>query len=50
MMNKLDVVGLLRTYAEKCANARNDNHLKEIVRSLKKELNSNEIRKIKVED
>jgi hypothetical protein len=46
-MNNLNVAGLLRTYSEKCANARNDEHLKELVRRLKQELNASEIRKMK---
>lgn len=49
-MNNLDVSGLLQTYAEKCRKARNKEHLKEIIRDLKKELNSDEIRKMKVVD
>lgn len=47
-MNNLDVSGLLQTYAEKCRKTRNEEHLKEIVRELKRELNSDEIRKLKV--
>jgi len=47
-MNNLDVAGLLRTYSEKCANARNSEHLKELVRELKRELNSEEIKKLKI--
>ncbi len=50
IMNNLDVSGLLQTYAEKCRKARNKEHLKEIIRDLKKELNSDEIRKMKVVD
>lgn len=48
-MNNLDVAGLLKTYSEKCANARDSGHLKDIVRTLKQELNPDEIRKLKVE-
>lgn len=48
-MNNLDVSGLLKTYSEKTANARNDLHLKEIIRDLKSELNSKEISKLKVQ-
>ena len=47
-MNNLDVSGLLRTYSEKCSKARNDEHLKDMVRELKKELSSEEIKKMKV--
>lgn len=47
-MNNLDVSGLLRTYSEKCSRARNDEHLKEMVRELKKELSAEEIRKMEV--
>lgn len=39
-MNKLDVAGLLTTYSIKCVNARDKEHLKELVRELKRELNS----------
>ena len=42
-MNKYDVSGILRTYSEKAAKARNAKHLKEIIRELKKEL---DLRKI----
>lgn len=48
-MNNFDVSGLLRTYSEKCKNARNSEHLKEIIRELKRELNAEEIKKLKVE-
>lgn len=47
-MTNLDVAGLLKTYAEKCVNARNDERLKEIVRDLKRELNSDEIKKLRI--
>lgn len=47
-MNNLDVAGLLKTYSEKCSKVRNTEHLKELVRDLKMELNSAEIRKLKV--
>lgn len=49
-MNNLDVAGLLVTYSKKCVSARNSEHLKEIVRDLKKELNSEEIKKMRVVD
>jgi len=48
-MTNLDVSGLLMTYSMKCKNARDSEHLKEIIRDLKKELNSEEIRKFKME-
>jgi len=47
-MNNLDVAGVLRTYSEKCAKAISDEHLKEIIRDLKAELNTKEIMKMKV--
>ena len=47
-MNNLDVAGLLKTYSERCLNARNSEHLKEIVRDLKMELNTGEIRNLEV--
>jgi hypothetical protein len=46
-MNQYNVSGLLTTYAQKCSKARNAEHLKELVRDLKKELNSDEIKKMK---
>jgi len=47
-MNNLDVAGLLKTYSEKCQNARNAEHLKNIIRDLKSELNAEEIRKLRM--
>lgn len=47
-MNNYDIAGLLTTFSKKCILARNDKHLKDIIRELKKELNSKEIRKMKV--
>lgn len=47
-MNNLDVAGLLWTYSEKCVNARDAEHLKEIIRDLKRELNSKEIKKMRM--
>ncbi|ADL03356.1 hypothetical protein Closa_1377 [[Clostridium] saccharolyticum WM1] len=47
-MNNLDVAGLLKTYSERCLNARNAEHLREIVRDLKRELNAEEIRKLRM--
>lgn len=46
-MNQYDISGILRTYSEKCSKARNDEQLKEFIRELKRELNANEIKKIK---
>lgn len=46
-MNNLDVAGILRTYSEKAAKARNTEKLREIVRDLKQEL---DLRKIKMEE
>ena len=46
-LNNLDVAGLLRTYAEKCAKARDDEHLKDIIMELNSELNSKKINKLK---
>lgn len=37
-MNKFDIAGLLTTYAEKAAKARSTEHLKQIIRELKGEL------------
>lgn len=45
-MNNLDVAGILKTYAEKAAKARNTYHLRNIVSDLKQEL---DMRKIKME-
>ena len=47
-MSQTDVAGLLQTYANKCAKAYSTKKLKEIVRDLKRELNSKEIEKMKV--
>ena len=44
-MNNLDVAGVLRTYSEKAAKAKNTDLLREIVRDLKQEL---DLRKIKM--
>ena len=43
-MNNFDVAGILRTYAEKAANAKSTEKLKEIVQDLKKELDLRKIR------
>ena len=45
MMNNLDVAGLLRTYAEKARLARDTEHLRDILRELKKEL---DLRKVQM--
>lgn len=47
-MNEYDVAGILRTYAEQISKARNTDHLKELVRKLKSELNSEAIRTMKI--
>jgi hypothetical protein len=47
-MNQLDVAGLLRTYAEKAGSARSTEKLKDVVRNLKRELNSDAIKKMTV--
>ena len=44
-MNKYDVAGLLKTYSEKCTKATSKEKLQDIIRELKRELNSEEIRK-----
>lgn len=48
-MNQYDVSGLLITYSEKCRNARDSKHLKELIIDLKMQLNSKEILKMKKE-
>lgn len=45
-MNQLDVSGILSTYAQKARYARDEEHLKDIIRELKKEL---DLRKVKVD-
>lgn len=47
-MNQHDVSGVLMTYSAKCRKARNSEHLKELVRELKRELNSKEISKMEI--
>lgn len=42
------MAGLLTTYSQKCRLAKSDEKLKEIIRELKRELNSNEIEKLRV--
>lgn len=37
-MNELNIAGILRTYSEQCAKAKNDKQLKEIIRKLKADL------------
>ena len=44
-MDKYDVAGLLKTYSEKCTKATSKEKLQDIIRELKRELNSEEIRK-----
>lgn len=48
-MNQYDIAGVLTTYSKKCFQARDTEHLRELVRRLKEEFNSKEIRKIRVE-
>lgn len=43
-MNKFDVAGLLTTYSEKAAKARSAEHLKQIIRDLKGELDLRKVR------
>lgn len=43
VLNNLDVAGVLRTYAEKARLAKDTEHLREVVRDLKQEL---DLRKI----
>ena len=43
-MNNLDVAGILRTYSEKARLARDTEHLRDIVRELKEELDLRSIR------
>ena len=45
-MNNLDVAGILTTFALKAANARDTEHLRDIVRELKSDL---DLRKVKME-
>ena len=47
-MNQFDVSGLLMTYSMQCTKARDSRHLKELVRDLKRVLNSKEISKMVV--
>lgn len=47
-MNNLDVAGLLTTYSKHCAYATQKEKLQELVRELKKELNSKEIKKFTI--
>ena len=46
-MNQYDVAGLLMTYSTKARNARDKEHLKEIIRELKQELDLRKIEEIK---
>ena len=45
-MNKYDIAGTLKTYAEKVSRARDVKHIKELLKELKQEL---DLRKIKEE-
>lgn len=47
-MNNLDVAGLLTTYAIHCQQAKKKEKLQELIRDLKRELNSEEIRKFSI--
>lgn len=42
-MNQFDVAGILTTYASKVRYARDKNHLKEIIRDLKSELDLRQV-------
>lgn len=48
-MNNLDVAGLLRTYAEKARLAKDTEHLRDVVRDLKQELDLRKISMTKEE-
>lgn len=48
-MNNFDVAGLLMTYSMKYKDAKDSEKLKELIRNLKKNLNSAEIKKLKFE-
>lgn len=45
-MNNTDVAGILTTYAEKARKARSKEHLKEIIRELKQELDLRKITEV----
>jgi hypothetical protein len=47
-MTNLDVAGLLTTYAMKCRNTTQKEKLQELVRALKKELNSEKIKNLNI--
>ena len=49
-MNNLDVAGLLTTYSQKCIKATDKEKLQELIRDLKKEFNSEEIKKLNIAD
>lgn len=48
-LNNLDVAGLLRTYAEKARLAKDTEHLRDVVRDLKQELDLRKISMTKEE-
>ena len=45
-MNNLDVAGILTTYAERARKARSKEHLKEIIRELRQELDLRKINEV----
>lgn len=47
-MNEYDVAGVLTTYSQKAMKAKSTEQLIEIVRNLKREFNSEEIRKLTI--
>ena len=49
-MNQYNVSGILQTYSEKCLHACNTKALQQFVRDLKQELNSKEIKNMKVKE
>jgi hypothetical protein len=48
LMNNFDVSGLLTTYAIQCGKVTKKEKLQELIRDLKKELNSEEIKKFSI--
>lgn len=46
-MNNFDVAGILRTYSEKAAKAKDTERLRELIRDLKQEL---DLRKVRVDE
>lgn len=47
-MNNLDLAGLLTTYAIKCQKATRKENLQELIKALKRELNTDQIKKIDI--